>query len=199
MLFFFFFHFLERSDSHHLGCHFVDIFCVICEYVYVGLDSAFALHVLVLVCSLPCQEVRVGIWFGAGVFIVVPGVSGTDCACAAETSTHSANCAHQCSSWVSLLTRPLLFYDRCQFIAAVLVAALVVDNSGMYTAGFAGVQWLSGAVIVMYLLRFPLFMLTQLATDVHDLFFLIRRLRREMTNMRHQTTSACAILEVTFP
>ena len=44
----------------------------------------------------------------------------------------------QCSSWVSLLTRPLLFYDRCQFIAAVLVAALVVDNSGMYTAGFAG-------------------------------------------------------------
>ena len=56
MLFFFFFHFLERSDSHHLGCHFVDIFCVISEYVYVGLDSAFALHVLVLVCSLPCQH-----------------------------------------------------------------------------------------------------------------------------------------------
>ena len=50
---------------------------------------------------------------------------------------------------------------------------------------------------LVYLLRFPLVMLMQLASEVHD-FFPIRRLRREMTNVKHQTTSACTTLEVTF-
>ena len=61
------------------------------------------------------------------------------------------------------------------------------------------VQRLSGVAVVLYLLRFPLLMLMQLAAYVHDLFFLIRRVRCAMTNVRHQTTSACTTLEVTFP